>query len=138
MGNHKKGDKVVVKTLDWYDFNADSNGNILLRSADSGDAYFNKKMSEYCGKEATIVSIEKIPNSYGGNYYYYHIDIDNKVFLWLDEMFIENINNQKKSDYDIWKFGDLFVIVNTKEKSIFPDFFTTKEDAKHKLWEIIK
>ena len=135
MGNFKVGDKVVIKTLDWYDFHADGNGNILLHSDSSGEAYFNKKMSEYCGKEATIISIEKLPN----NYYFYRIDVDNKRFLWMDEMFIENINNQKKSNYsDVWKFGNLFIIVNEKDKKVFPDFFITKEEAEHKLWEILK
>lgn len=140
MGNYKKGDKVTVKTLDWYDLNADRSGNVLLQSDDGSEAYFNKKMSKYCGKEATITSIEQIWSSIRGNYsYYYRINIDKKEFLWLDGMFIENnVNDQKKSDYSIWKFGDLFVIVNIKRKLIFPDFFITKEDAEHKLWEISK
>ncbi len=35
----------------------------------------------------------------------------------------------KLVDFDIYKFGDLFVRVNHKNKTIYPDFYYTKQDA---------
>ena len=48
----KVGDKVRVKSLEWYNSNKDGNGDVLSHS----DKYlfFPKEMSEYCGKEFEI------------------------------------------------------------------------------------
>ena len=35
----------------------------------------------------------------------------------------------KLVDFDVYKFGDLFVRVNHKDKTIYPDFYCTKQDA---------
>ena len=71
---HKVGDKVRIKSLDWYNENKDINGYICG---------FTPKMSEYCGKTATIVKVGS---------YHYELDIDNGSWWWDDEMFDENYN----------------------------------------------
>lgn|SRR5574344_1980953 len=48
----KVGDKVRVKSLEWYNFNKDENGNVLPH--DDKHLFFPKGMSEYCGKEFEI------------------------------------------------------------------------------------
>ena len=49
---YKVGDKVRIKSLDWYNSNKDENGEILPHS----DKYlfFLEKMSECCGKEFEV------------------------------------------------------------------------------------
>lgn len=37
--------------------------------------------------------------------------------------------DQKLVDFDVYKFGDLFVRVNHQNKTIYPDFYYTKQDA---------
>lgn len=65
---YKVGDKVKVKSKEWYDANKDDYGYI----------YFLDDMAEYCGLVANILSV---------NERYYEIDLDDKVFGWTDEMF---------------------------------------------------
>ena len=50
---YKVGDKVRIKSLDWYNSNKDENGEVSLHSG----IFFAKEMSEYCGKEFEIRSI---------------------------------------------------------------------------------
>lgn len=45
---YKVGDKVRIKSLDWYKINADVNGHVGL---------FVNSMSNYCGKTAVITDI---------------------------------------------------------------------------------
>ena len=56
---YKVGDKVRVKSLEWYNSNKDGNGDVLPHS----DKYlfFPKEMSEDCGKEFEVSYV----NSYG-------------------------------------------------------------------------
>lgn len=69
---YKIGDKVQIKSLDWYNRYKDINGNVN---------YFAYGMSEYCGRIAIITGI---------TYNRYNIDIDNNKYVWDDYMF-ENI-----------------------------------------------
>ena len=48
---YKVGDKVKVKSLEWYESNKDKAGDIY------DDCYFTAGMSEYCGKDFEIESI---------------------------------------------------------------------------------
>lgn len=118
MGNYKVvGDKVKIKSLDWYVKNKDKDNSVCLEKE-----WFVPEMSKHCGEIATIIS-----TSDDG---YYRIDLDGSAFLWVDEMF----ENRR----DIWKMGKLFVIVDEEDKEIFPDFYTTRKEAVYKLWEITK
>ena len=70
------GDKVRIKSKEWYDENKDEDGNVNI------PFLFNSEMSYYCGEITTITKIEK--------YSYYRIYLDGEKWNWSDEMFDEN------------------------------------------------
>ena len=74
--NYKVGDKVRVKSLDWYNTNKNSEGTIIF----NGFRIFDEDMSKFCGKVVTI-------EFYNSRWYYYDIKEDEKVNFWYDEMF---------------------------------------------------
>lgn len=74
--NYKPGDKVRIKSLDWYNANKNSEGTIIF----NGFRIFDEDMSKFCGKVVTI-------ESYNSRWYYYDIKEDEKVNFWYDEMF---------------------------------------------------
>lgn len=86
MGKYKVGDKVRVKSLEWYENNRGSNGDINT----SGNC-FVRDMSLYCGKEATITQTGK-----GFGYRNYQIDIDEGYWYWPEEV-LEDIPNKEPS-----------------------------------------
>ena len=57
---YKVGDKVQIKSLDWYEKNKDKYGYI-----DCGDFLMNFEKSQLCGKIVTISSISDVTDSYG-------------------------------------------------------------------------
>lgn len=69
---HKVGDKVRIKSREWYEKNKDINDEVKCN-----EAYFVLCMSVYCGKTATITSADSI----------YRIDLDKSDWEWTDEMF---------------------------------------------------
>lgn len=73
MGNmrFKVGDRVKIKSLDWYNENKDEYGYI-----DCGSRAFFTKMSDWCGKIATIKEICKT------NCYH----LEEYDFDWTDDM----------------------------------------------------
>ena len=71
------GQKVTIKSLDWYNSNKDKNGAIILSAE-----VFVEEMAEYCGKTATIVDVFKDEENF-----LYRIDLDNRGWNWTDEMF---------------------------------------------------
>lgn len=68
---HKVGDKVRIKSKEWYEENKDEFGVIDSCS-------FTETMQHYCGKVATIVDVDD---------YSYFIDLDHGTFCWRDEIF---------------------------------------------------
>ena len=73
---YKKGDKVKVKSLDWYNTNKNSEGAIIFEDFH----IFDESMSEFCGKVVTIDAYNSRGNSYD-------IKEDGKVNYWIDDMF---------------------------------------------------
>lgn len=69
---HKVGDKVRIKSKEWYEKNKNRAGDILC-----GGMFFVGDMDCYCGKIATITEANVT----------YKIDIDDHEFSWTDEMF---------------------------------------------------
>ena len=95
MGNmkYKVGDKVRIKSIDWYNENKDEFGNISYKK--DGSAYpvfFSKDMSNFCGEILTIKSVFK--NSY-------HMNETTACEFWTDEMIEELVecdNNMSNID----------------------------------------
>ncbi len=69
---YKVGDKVRIKSLDWYNTNKNSYGVVEVPKN------FISEMSEYCSKDAIIVRVYDD---------HYCINIDNSGYVWTDEMF---------------------------------------------------
>ena len=74
--NYKKGDKVIIKSREWYDKNKDESG-IITFSADRGGCNFTKQDVCFFGRVVTI--------KYEG-YGYYLIAEDDRGYAWIDEM----------------------------------------------------
>ena len=78
---HKKGDKVQIKSLEWYKENKDCDGCVYA------ELWFQPDMSEYCCKIATIADVMGTC---------YELDIDNGYWGWSDDMFEENVESKKE------------------------------------------
>ena len=72
----KVGDKVRVKSLDWYNANKDVRGDIYF----DGNYYFVEKMSKYCGE---LITIKYVSCTYDG----YCIIEDGGLYTWYYTMF---------------------------------------------------
>ena len=81
---YKPGDKVKIKSLDWYNANKDEDGIIPC-----GDYNFAEEMTPLCGKIVTITDFE-----YDSGYI---ILEDDMVDAWTDEM-IEGLALEKGSE----------------------------------------
>ena len=73
---YKKGDKVRINSLEWYNANKNSEGAIIFHNF----RIFDESMSEFCGKVVTI-------DAYNPRGNYYDIKDDGKVNFWSDDMF---------------------------------------------------
>ena len=71
VGKYKVGDRVIVKSLDWYNENKDSNGTVHVPCS------FVNDMSRFCGK---VVTIRRAYDSF------YSIE-ESFGYSWSDEMF---------------------------------------------------
>lgn len=78
---YNEGDKVRIKSKEWYDANKDEYGNVHLNG--KYNWLFTKHEARFCDKVVTI--------SYKGNTMY-TITEDNGVGFWTDEMFEDDTN----------------------------------------------
>ena len=74
--NYNVGDKVRIKSLDWYNENKDEDDNVVCLYS-----YFDKGMSEFCDKIVTIKSLHGCPNVKA-----FRIIEDNGYSWWSDDM----------------------------------------------------
>lgn len=81
---YKVGDKVKIKSLDWYNANKTKGNEVYLKGI-----VFLQLMSKYCGKVATIIYACR---------YGYSLDIDGGHYTWIDEMFEENFNDMETKE----------------------------------------
>ena len=83
---YKVGDKVRIKSIDWYNENKDADGFVHC-----GDKVFDDYMSVFCGSVVTI----------GGVYPYNGYDIreDMQCSTWTDEM-IEGLSEEIERDHE--------------------------------------
>lgn len=103
---YKVGDKVLIRSIDWYNFKKDETGNIFF-----SNTYFTPGHQIFCGKEMTI---EKIDG------YCYRMKEDNGKFCWSDEMITKN-NNYKVGDKVLIKSNDWYE-TNKDEDDYIGDF----------------
>ena len=75
---YKEGNRVRIKTLDWYKENKDEDGNIRYQVIDSAHPiFFTKYMSRFCGETLTIICVHKG---------LYHMNETGYSEFWTDEM----------------------------------------------------
>ena len=107
---YKVGDKVKIKSLDWYEANKTKNGEVYLKGI-----VFLQLMSKYCGKVATITYVYSCG---------YSLDIDGGKLNWVDEMFEENINDMEQKEiiipqgWEVYKIDDNKVILKECKKEL--------------------
>ena len=90
---YKVGDKVLIKSADWYYKNKDE-----VDIVDCGSASFIPSMAKFCGQVVTISSVQSMLKGY-------LIKEDGGVFHWTDEM-IERIfaeENKPLTFGDSWE-----------------------------------
>ena len=87
---YKKGNKVIIKSREWYDKNKDESG-IITFSTDRGRCNFTKQDACFCGRVVTI--------TYEGEGYYI-IAEDDRGYAWIDEM-IEGLSTSIYNEGDI-------------------------------------
>lgn len=120
MGILKEGDKIRVKSLKWYKDNCDITGGVESGVETEGNTFVSD-MRVYCGKEAIITNYISDTEFY--------IDIDDNEWGWTIEM-VEVVKEPIENYYnDVFKFGDFYVKVNTRNKIIYPEFFNTCQEA---------
>lgn len=88
---YKVGDRVRIKSLDWYNKNKNKNNHIYLMRDDFYGCYFIETMSPFCNKIMTISNIM--------SNYYYMLEDGGKHY-WTDEM-IEGLA-EEKPDINKW------------------------------------
>ena len=93
---YKVGDKVIIKSLDWYYENRDK-----IDQIDCGNVCFARNMATLCGKIVTISSILPMLEVY-------RIKEDDGEFNWTDEM-IERLVERDGKTYP-YKIGDRVVL----------------------------
>lgn len=96
--NYKKGDKVRIKSLDWYNENKNEDGDVELLTH-----VFLPEMSEYCG---TIVTIKDVFGDIDDNVVYQMEG--GIVWGWTNEM-IECLVERNGKTYP-YKIGDRVVL----------------------------
>lgn len=93
---YKLGDKVRIKSLDWYNQNKDKDGFVRC-----GDKVFDNYMSVFCGSVVTICGI--YPYGYG-----YDVREDMQCRTWTDDM-IECLVERNGKTYP-YKIGDRVIL----------------------------
>lgn len=111
---HKVGDKVRIKSREWYEKNKDENDEIKGNAA-----YFVSYMAIYCGKTATITEIN-CANCI------YHIDLDDDEWVWTDGMFEDE--TLLKDIADIIKKHSMGVSVSEQEGKLIIEPLKVEDD----------
>ena len=91
MGNmrFKVGDRVRIKSLDWYNENKDEDGNIRYKHGTAYPIFFTKYMSRFCGETLTIKCVHKES---------YYMNETGSCEFWTDEM-IEGLVEEETYEF---------------------------------------
>lgn len=90
---YKVGDRVRIKSLDWYNENKDKRGNISFPY--EVEVVFTLDKSSYCGQ---VVTISKTGYTQGVGFY--RIKEDYGVHMWTDEMIEGLVEEETKNNND--------------------------------------
>ena len=90
---YKVGDKVRIKSLDWYNENKNKYGRVPLIYSHGAKFNFLKEMSTFCGKEMTITEVDDYECKY------YEMKEDGGDYHWTDEM-IEGLVEEEEMSLD--------------------------------------
>lgn len=83
---YQVGDKVLIKSIDWYNTNKQANGFIMMK-ANNKISSFTPGMAKYCSQVFTIDKIVENSAIYPDHYRFIE---DKNTFCWVDDM-IERI-----------------------------------------------
>lgn len=89
---YKVGDKVRIKSLDWYNTSKNKYGVVELIGSNGWGFKFLEEMSAFCGEVMTISNIGRSDCGY------YDIKEDNGVYFWTDEMIECKVEEETKSE----------------------------------------
>lgn len=106
MIERKVGDKVYIKSIEWYYRNKTRNGSIPLQHpiwdgnnpinadplTERYGASFVEAMAQFCGKQVTITDV--IEHTITGRPLYY-IAEDARLFYWAEWMFEDGVINKQ-------------------------------------------
>lgn len=111
---YKVGDKVRIKSKEWYDNNKDSRGDVTINS----DIHFWKGMNVILGKEFTIKAVDDI---------WYRL---NESMYAVTEEMIETLVNEEiiKDITEVIKKHNLGVSVSEKDGKIIVEPLEVEED----------
>lgn len=88
---YKVGDKVRIKSIDWYNENKNRYGNIRC----SDMVYFAPNMSEFCDSIVTIKDIDIVSNAY---------EVEENEHYWTNNMIEENVEETSlKGKFGLWE-----------------------------------
>lgn len=88
MSKYKVGDRVKIKSLDWYNKNKDNCGCVY-----AGNGFgFWKDMTKHCGKIMKIASVKIDPEDSNKGYYF----MENNKDKWTDEMIEGLVEDESK------------------------------------------
>lgn len=100
---YKIGDKVKVKTLEWYNENKDEYGYIF-----SHGIYFVPRMTMFCG---CVMTINAIDNASDNNIYY----VKENDCVWTEDMFEGLANYKENMDYIEITLNDKNYLIDVKK-----------------------
>ena len=98
---YKVGDKVRIKSLEWYK-SADKNEDGHIEGYNG--VLFTMGMTKYCGCDAKIIEVRSSSEWKG----FAKLDIDGCDWSWYDWMFEENIS-ENETDYDYEQLKEIAI-----------------------------
>lgn len=101
---YKKGDKVIIKSREWYNENKDESG-IITFSTDRGDYHVTKEDERFFGRVVTITYV---------GVGYYIIAEDDGRYVWIDEI-IEGPSTSIYNEGDIVSIYDYETDIRIEE-----------------------
>ena len=119
---YKVGDKVLIKSIDWYNENKNKFGEINYKRC-----AFTNSMTQYCDSILTIVDKTK-------DYYW----VDENMFIWTDEM-IEGLVEEETKPKDMGEVSDGYHTFNELyEYRMLYNAALFNEFAKQGLYDVHK